>query len=280
MEFWGLPALQSIEDYWLTAQNKMVGAIFGNTTLTSQTQIELLGNPLQFLKVDNVQYNLAIYVGPFHDGIIYLTILSIMNLDFFGPLNMEVARLGIKRSHFLVFRYFSSVLSFFFMSLFYCLVTLAFQVPFTNSYGRGGFMVYWMITFLDMWALGAINEIVGMFLLTVYPPLLQFWVIFVIVINITPTFTPMGLLPKFFRYGYAMPSHNYYEAIKTIFFLTTRRQLGRNIGILVAWFTTLSIIFPFITTYYLNTMFRKEKQKVCKAIDDEKKDNDPYEPEP
>ncbi|MCP8717737.1 MAG: SNG1 family protein [Asgard group archaeon] len=278
MSIWGLPSLQAVEGLWLSAQSKMVGGIFGNTTLTSQTQIELLGTPLQFRRLDNVQYNLAIYVGPFHDGIIYLTILSIMNLDFFGPLNMAVARLGIKRSHFLIFRYLSSVISFFIMSLCACLVTLAFQVPFTNSYGRGGFMVYWMITFLDMWALGAINELVGMFILTIYPPLLQFWVLFIIIANITPTFTPIGLLPKFFRYGYAMPSHNYYEAIKTIFFRTTRRQLGRNIGILVAWFSTLSIAFPCMTIYYLNAMDKKEKKQVCKVIDEEKKGPEECEP--
>ncbi|RCK62351.1 Nitrosoguanidine resistance protein SNG1 [Candida viswanathii] len=274
MSIWGLPALQTMEDLWLTAQTQMVGKIFQNATISTQTQFELVGTPLQFRKVDNVQYNLAIYVGPFHDGIIYLTILSIMNLDFFGPLNMAVANLGIKRSHFLIFRYFSSVISFFFMSLCACLVTLAFQVPLTISYGRGGFMVYWMVTFLDMWALGAINEIIGMILLTIYPPLLQFWVLFIIIINITPTFTPIGLLPKFFRYGYAMPSHNYYEAIKTIFFKTTRRQLGRNIPILVVWFTTLSIAFPVVTIYYLNAMEKQERKKVCKVIE---KDNQPLE---
>ncbi|EMG46188.1 hypothetical protein G210_3573 [Candida maltosa Xu316] len=267
MSIWGIPALQRVERLWLLTQRTMAGKIFGNTTMNATAQFELISTPLQFLIVDNVQYNLSIYVGPFHDGVIYLTIVSLFALEFFGASYVAVAQSGIKRMHFLLFRYFGSVVSFLYMSLFYCLVTLAFQIDFTRSYGRGGFVVYWMFTFLDMWALGAINEIVAMCLSLLYPPLNQLWVIFIIVINITPTFTPMSLLPKFFRYGYALPSHNYYEAIKTVFFKVTRRQLGRNIGILVAWFGALSLVYPFVVLFYYSTLQRREAEKACQIID-------------
>lgn len=81
------------------------------------------------------------------------------------------------------------------------LVTLAFQVDFAVTFGKSGFLVYWMVTFLTMWSVGLANELAAMLILTIYPPMVGFWLIFWVIINITPTFTPIALLPEFYRYG-------------------------------------------------------------------------------
>jgi len=44
------------------------------------------------------------------------------------------------------------------MSWIYSFVSLAFQVPFSRYYGHGGFLLYWMSSFLGMAALGLAVE--------------------------------------------------------------------------------------------------------------------------
>ena len=114
-----------------------------------------------------------------------MTILTLLQFEFFSPIHKEVSKLGLKRSlHDLSLHSIHIVV--FILSLFCCLVTLAFQVDLTVTYGRAGFVVYWMIAFMTMWALGSVNEIVAMLLITFYPPLVQFWLLFWIICNITP----------------------------------------------------------------------------------------------
>ena len=76
----------------------------------------------------------------------------------------------------------------------------------------------------------------------------------------------MAVIPKFFRYGYALPIHNSYEATKTVFFRTYKAQLGRNFGILAAWFAVLSIIFPIIVYYFITTTNKTFEQQVCAVV--------------
>ncbi|KAK7679140.1 hypothetical protein QCA50_017902 [Cerrena zonata] len=111
-----------------------------------------------------------------------------------------------------------------------------------------------------MWAVGAMNEIMGMLLILVYPPLLGFWMLFWVIINISPTFTPLALSPKFFRYGYALPIHNSYEITKVIFFNTYKGQLGRNYGILVAWVVIETIALVPTVILFGKTMGKRAAQ--------------------
>ncbi|KAF6048281.1 hypothetical protein FOB58_003030 [Candida parapsilosis] len=67
----------------------------------------------------------------------------------------------------------------------------------------------------------------------------------------------MALTNNFFRYGYAMPIHNSYEATKTVFFDVYKGQLGRNFGILVAWVVMLSCVFPFAVMHFSKAMGKK-----------------------
>lgn len=73
-------------------------------------------------------------------------------------------------------RLFGSMSAYFLLSLAYSLVSLAFQVPFSNTgphpdtsvvsnpdaFGKGSFVVYWMLNFVGMYALGLASENVTM----------------------------------------------------------------------------------------------------------------------
>ncbi|CAX42906.1 nitrosoguanidine resistance protein, putative [Candida dubliniensis CD36] len=265
-----IPSISNVENVWLSKQSTMAFDIVGNLTINSTEKLKLLAQPIKFEIVDPVPWNDPILIGPFHDLLIYMTILTLLQFEFFSPVHKAVSKLGIRKRHYMIYRFTASILSFLVLSLFCCLVTLAFQVDLTVTYGKAGFVVYWMIAFMTMWALGSVNEIMAMLLIIVYPPLVQFWLLFWIIANITPTFTPMAVLPKFFRYGYALPIHNSYEATKTVFFGTYKGQLGRNFGILAAWFAVLSFIFPFVVYYFITTTNRNFEQQVCAAVNEKK----------
>lgn len=73
-------------------------------------------------------------------------------------------------------RLLGSMGSYAILSLAYSLVSLAFQIPFSNTgphpdtqvvsipdaYGKGSFVVYWMLNFVGMYALGLASENVTM----------------------------------------------------------------------------------------------------------------------
>ena len=112
-------------------------------------------------------------------GLIYLIILAFFSFPFFLPIHMKFM---IPKGHpplrfwqFIIWRYCSTVVAYFLMSLAYSLVSLAFQIPFSNApqpgtvvannanaYGRGSFVVYWMLNFVGMNALGLACENVAM----------------------------------------------------------------------------------------------------------------------
>ena len=96
-----------------------------------------------------------------------------------------------------------------------------------------------------------------MLIIPIYPPLLGFWLNFWVIVNIAPTYNAVALTNNFYRYGYAIPIHNGYEATKTVFFDVYKGQLGRNIGILIAWIFVLTVVFPFVLKRFAKLMMKK-----------------------
>lgn len=121
-----------------------------------------------------------------------------------------------------------------------------------------------MVCFLTMWAVGMANEIAGLLLIVYYPPLIGFWMLFWVIINISATFSPMALTPEFYRYGYAMPLHNSFEITKVILFNTWKGELGRNFGILIAWVVILTACLPPTIIFFQKKMGQKA-QAAAKA---------------
>ena len=112
-------------------------------------------------------------------GLIYLIIIAFFSFTFFLPIHLKyLSPRGHPPLHFhqlIIWRWFATVAAYFLLSLSYSFVALAFQVPFSNgsasstepavnpsAYGKGTFVVYWMINFLGMAALGLACENVAM----------------------------------------------------------------------------------------------------------------------
>ena len=207
-------------------------------------------------------------------GLIYLIIIAFFSFSFFLPIYLTFIAPGRGHPplHFwqLTFlRWAGAILAYFFMSLFYSLISLAFQIPFSNSnasdtsvannpdaYGKGTFVVYWMINFAGMSALGLACENVAM---VVGQPWTAMWLIFWVITNVSTSFYSLDLTPRFYYWGYAWPLHNIVEASRsTLFDLHSR--IGLNFGVLFAWVAINTALFP-LCCYLMRWKTMREKRK-------------------
>lgn len=113
-------------------------------------------------------------------GLIYLIIIAFFSFAFFLPVYTKfLVPKGHPPMHFwelVLFRLFMTSMAYLIMSLAYSLVSLAFLIPFSNdyphndvtpaknpdAYGHGTFVVYWMLNWVGMYALGLASENVTM----------------------------------------------------------------------------------------------------------------------
>jgi Protein of unknown function (DUF3533). len=154
-------------------------------------------------------------------GLIYLIIIAFFNFPFMLPIHAQFMKSDghppLKVPHWLIWRILSSIVAYFFLSLCYSLVSIAFKIPFSNdstsdilpannpnAYGRGSFVVFWMLNWVGMAALGFPCENMAMVLGF---PWSSFFLIFWVITNVATGFYPIDLAPKFYRWGYAWPLH-------------------------------------------------------------------------
>ncbi|KAE8423609.1 hypothetical protein BDV36DRAFT_242938 [Aspergillus pseudocaelatus] len=190
-------------------------------------------------------------------GLIYLIIIAFFNSPFLMPIHAQFLKGNhppLKIPQWLLWRVCSNITAYFFLSLFYSFVSLAFQIPFSNSpapdtvsasnpnaYGHGSFVVFWMLNWVGMSALGFPLENMAMVLGFPWSSLfLIFWVIS----NVATGFYALDLAPGFFRWGYAWPLHRIVEALRTILF-GTHSRIGLDFGVLFAWIGVSILFFPF-----------------------------------
>lgn len=196
-------------------------------------------------------------------GLIYLIIISFFSFTFFLPIHMKyLSPKGHPPLHFyqlIIWRYVATVASYFFLSLIYSFVSLAFLMPMDrqhashvwparnpNAYGRGTFVVYWMGNWVGMTAFGLASENMAMLLGT---PWTALWLIFWVISNVATGFYALELAPAFYRWGYAWPMHNIVEFTRSILF-DLHPRVGLNLGILLAWCAVDTILFP-LCCYYM-----------------------------
>lgn len=205
-------------------------------------------------------------------GLIYLIILAFFSFGFFMPLHVKFMSNGhraLKFYQFIIYRWCSTILAYFVISLAYSLVSLAFQIPFskvamseimveqpTDAYHRGSFPVYWMVNFVGMMALGLASENMAMIL---GQPWVAFWLIFWVITNVTTSFYAITLEASFYDWGYAWPLHNVVEASRSILF-NLHSEIGLNFGVLFAWAATNTAFFPFCC-YFMRWKTQRAKNK-------------------
>lgn len=260
MNLYVTPNVKAINTMLLAQQRYIVSSLLANASsdvLSNPGALAVVSTPLEFTYIDGRPFTDPVLVAPSQVGLIYMIIITFFAFNFFGEIHLGVAKFGLKPLHFALYRLLSTVGNFFVISFFYSLVTLCFQVNFTLAFGRAGFVVYWMTNFLTMWAVGAMNEVAGMLLIIYYPPLVGFWMLFWVIINISPTFAPLALSPQFYRYGYGMPIHASYEITKVIFFNTWKGEMGRNYGILMAWVVIATGLLMVVSKFFGKKMGQK-----------------------
>ncbi|KAK5945995.1 hypothetical protein PMZ80_000134 [Knufia obscura] len=207
-------------------------------------------------------------------GLIYLIIIAFFSFSFYLPIYSQFV---IPKDHppmhfweMMIWRLGMVLLTYFFLSLAYSLVSLAFQIPFSNTsphddvtvanipnaYGKGTFVVYWMINWVGMAALGLASENVTMVL---GQPWTALWLIFWVISNVCTSFYAIPLEPTFFYWGYAWPLHNIVEGSRTILF-DTHSRIGLNFGVLFTW-VAINIFLFFPAAVFFRWRNTKEQMK-------------------
>ncbi|KAG5641496.1 hypothetical protein DXG03_005093, partial [Asterophora parasitica] len=192
--------------------------------------------------------NLAPFDKPVATAVTFVGLIYQLILSFFIVMISTAAReeSGLGRTltlrSIILTRFASSFGGYFFVSLFYALLSLAFQLDFTRKFGHGGFVVFWMLNWAGMLSVGlALESLLTLLTVRFIPYFMILWII----INVSVCVFPIEVMPIFFRYGYAMPFFNVSQAVRTIVF-GTRNRVGENFGILIAWIIISCISLPLI----------------------------------
>ncbi len=232
--------------------------------LTNFPEIELTdGNPL-------TNYTL---VAPMQVGLIYIIILCLFQMLWFIKLNGDMAPL-LRPGHYIAYRLVLSQCNYLILSLFYATLNRAFQVDMQRTW-KGGFVVFWMFSYLIMSACGGACEVIGTITMAVLPPLMGFWLLFFIILNVSATFAPIQVCPGIFKIAYALPIRNGYDLMSVVLMNTYKGDVGRCIGVLIAWIVLNNIFLPFSVIFYAYMGKKKVKKQAAakRVLEQESKAN-------
>lgn len=167
-------------------------------------------------------------------GLIYLIIVSFQQIMMWNVIHAIMIPYKVIFWQRFLYRCIVNCVSMFIVSLCFSLVSLAFQQNFEVAYGKAGFVVYWLINFLAMLALGGATDNILIIFVKYFPPLLPVWLLFWVIVNTATAMSPLEVSPGVYVYGKGMPLYNALEAIRTILF-DVRSTIGLNVGVLLIW---------------------------------------------
>ncbi|MCJ1347522.1 hypothetical protein MMC31_005747, partial [Peltigera leucophlebia] len=202
-----------------------VRSVMQNTSLTPETIAQApqaLSPAIGFTSIDLRPFGPATAAPWVSIGLIYLIIIAFFSFSFFLPIHLKyIQPRGHPPLHFhqlIIWRWIATVAAYLLFSLAYSLVPLAFQIPLSspsatptepsrnpNAYGKGTFLVYWMVNWVGMAALGLACENVAMLL---GQPWTAIWLIFWVITNVSTAFFSIDISPAFFKWGYAWPLYH------------------------------------------------------------------------
>ncbi|KDR66504.1 hypothetical protein GALMADRAFT_1156271 [Galerina marginata CBS 339.88] len=202
-----------------------------NVTSILAISPQTIVNPVSYTLINLVPFSQPVAAAAISTGLIFVLIMSFFVVNIANGAR-EASKMNklLKFRSLIALRLGSSFISYFFLSLIYSLLNLAFKLDLAHVYGHAGFMVFWMFSWTYMLAVGLALES----LITLLKQYLQYFLILWIVVNISVVLFPLEVLPKVFHYGYAAPFYNVAEAVRTIVF-GTKNSLGLNFGVLIAW---------------------------------------------
>jgi len=240
-------------------------------------------------------------------GLIYLIIIAFFSFTFFIPTHMKFVLPNplsphppLKFYQLVIYRWLATIIAYFFLSLSYSLVSLAFQIPFSNApppapsplndgnghwtptepitnanyLGHATFPVYWMLNFIGMAALGLTCENMAMFLSALSPlPYSALFLIWWVITNVSTGFYAIELASDFYKWGYAWPLRHIVEGSKTLVF-GTKSKLGVNFGVLLAWVVVGTLLFPLAcwVMRWKSVKDRRAAAEMAQKLEDMKKE--------
>ncbi|KAK6454351.1 uncharacterized protein RJT20DRAFT_58067 [Scheffersomyces xylosifermentans] len=202
--------------------------------------------------------------APLQIGIIYLVIFSFFQFIFQIEIHMYMAK-QIKGFKYVAYRMAASQVAYLVLSLAFVTLNHAYGLTYYHTFGRSGFLVIWVFGYLLMSSLGSLIEVSALFLMAVKPQLIGFLLLFIAVLNLSPTVSPIVLCPPFYRYGYAIPVRNAYELLHVAYFNAYKGKMRRNIGILFAWIVVTNAMLPFMMKWMATRKAAADASKGAEA---------------
>lgn len=227
-------------------------------------------------------------------GLIYLIIIAFFSFTFFIPTHMKFILPNplsphppLKFPQLIIYRWCATITAYFFLAMAYSLVSLAFQIPFSNTVppapsplnvnghwspiepisnanylGHATFFVYFLLNFVGMAALGLTCENMAMLLSALSPlPFSALFLIWWVITNVSTGFYAIELASGFYRWGYAWPLRHIVAGSKTLVF-GTKSDLGLNFGVLLAWVAVGTLLFP-IACWVMRWKSIKDRQRAA-----------------
>ncbi|CAE6469862.1 unnamed protein product [Rhizoctonia solani] len=149
------------------------------------------------------------------------------------------------------------------LSFAFAMVSLPFHAPFGTKYTyAGGFFLYFVYTYMGMAALGLATEAMVTILT---PRFMGFFLIPLIISNVSVAVLPFDLQPWFYKYGYAFPIFNNTQSVRTILF-NTKNRLGLNAGVLLGW-----VLLSCITILLFTVIMRRRDERAHQKTEEQRK---------
>ncbi|PBK61691.1 hypothetical protein ARMSODRAFT_623483 [Armillaria solidipes] len=218
---------------------QFVAQLASSSSLSSiaRSAPQILTEPISHTTNNLVPFDIPVASAITFVGLIYLLILSFFIMIGVSAREASGLQDKLTTGSLIRVRLISVFIAYFMISLFYSLLSRAFQVDFSRKFGDAGFIIFWMVNFVGMLSVGLALEAMITLLTIRFMP---FFMILWIISNVSVCFMPIEVLPNIYRYGYAMPFYNVSGAVRTILF-GTKNELGLHFGILIAW-TVISMI--------------------------------------
>ncbi|MBA7489573.1 hypothetical protein ES702_00107 [subsurface metagenome] len=296
--FYIVPVLRRIiYDATTTFATDWAQQVLANTTLNSTiySQAPQAVSPgIAFTTLNLRPFDPPTAIPTITIGLIYLIIIAFFAFSFFISTHMKFVLPNplaphppLKFPQLILYRWCATMTAYFFLAMSYSLVSLAFQIPFSNSpplepsilnvngkwspyepvananyLGHATFFVYFLLNFVGMAALGLTCENMAMFLSALSPlPFSALFLIWWVITNVSTAFYAIELASGFYRWGYAWPLRHIVAGSKTLVF-GTRSDLGLNFGVLLAWVAVGSLLFP-VACWVMRWKAMKDRQRAA-----------------
>ncbi|KAK4686647.1 hypothetical protein P7C73_g3478, partial [Tremellales sp. Uapishka_1] len=199
-------------------------------------------------------------------GLIYMLIFA-FTITMANNGCREIIAPYLTTPSYLKYRIFVPLALYAVVSFFFAMINLPFKVHFAAHFTyAGGFFLWWVSLYLGMASVGLATE----FAITILgPKFIAFFLVPLIIVNVSVASLPHDLQPWIYRYGVAMPFYNCGRIVRCIIF-DTKNEIGQNIGILLAWIVVSIITIPVATWLFRRDAVNEHRKAVGENEYDEK----------